>query len=332
MLDFYKRARVLAPFMEANARRRYREAEACWKKVHREGDSVCRTTVQREEGRPVASVTAMHWWDGTWVGQHVGALPDRRGKSAGRLFIAYLDHLLLRPDCRFMVFFATTANAKMNSIHGRFLELTGTPEAFTRLVMDYWLYEGYGGEPLPDGVSVEPLRQEDETLVARAAARTFGPLGAAAMSMTPGRFELPETTDKFRDIGLQRERRVRVVRIGGVPRMALVEERATPGLNLAEMMGATWLVPLHLERVGGELGVSDTTMQHALQAALRPSERTLIFSHESLRPVLPGQGRADIMSVYMYMLNRAGLRRYAHYLAEAYGEINARRKSKVASE
>src|SRR5690606_18391076 len=110
-----------------------------WRTAHASPD-LCRTFARYEDGDAVASVTALQAWDRTWLGQHLAARPDRTGCTPGELLMTFMDYVVLRPDCRQMVFFVAASNDRMNAIQTRFQELTGTPEAAVRVPLRAWLF------------------------------------------------------------------------------------------------------------------------------------------------------------------------------------------------
>jgi hypothetical protein len=90
------------------------------------------------------------------------------------------------------------------------------------------------------------------------------------------------------------------------------------------LLHATWLLPLHD-------GGSNEHLLAALVQGLDLDEREprrLVLAARGL----PGEpfemaGLAPLVDVNVYVLNRAGLRRYASYLLESYGERGAKLSS-----
>src|SRR5262249_30030728 len=127
----------------------------------------------------------------------------------------------------------------------KFFELTGTPEAVAQRTVDLWCA---GPEVRPSGARTRAsraMRRGDEALVAAAAERPLGVLGARALSMSEGELQLRDTRRRFRRAGVLRGRDVRLVGPAGGPTYAVLHERASAGFNLTWMLNASWIVPIH---------------------------------------------------------------------------------------
>ncbi len=94
------------------------------------------------------------------------------------------------------------------------------------------------------------------------------------------------------------------------------------------MLDASWLLPLHHTRNGI---VSGTVLDSSLQSLERQEGRLVIVPRGFAETMLAARGLQYLVSAVFYVLNRAGLRRYVHYLADSYGEINARRQTRGAA-
>ena len=70
--------------------------------------------------------------------QHFVDASPELNSGTGRLQAAYLDHLVPRPDGRYLVFFVKTDNRIMNAFLRRFFAATGTPDAMTKSIVELW--------------------------------------------------------------------------------------------------------------------------------------------------------------------------------------------------
>lgn len=322
----YLRAGLFGPHMDRNLAPIYDETAVTWRKLHAGARDMIRTFVYGPRERPDAAVTVMRAWEAGWVLQHfVDASTERMGATS-KLQFAYLDHLMPRPDGRYMIFFVKDDNTIMNAYLRRFFETTGTAEALSCTAVELWIRRD-ASQPvleLDPALCVEPCTPDDELAVHHAAQRAFGAHAAAATSMVPGQLALPDTRARFERAGLLRERDCALVKRFGRVAYAVLEERSSPGLNLTWMLNAAWIIPVH-----PELDADGQALARALQLVVhRPAqsatgERFLNLPPDLNEAELTRQGFAREARLRFYVLNRAGLHRLFHYTAVRCGELEA---------
>jgi len=322
----YVQAGLFGPHMDRNLAPLVAQTQEVWRKLHVGASDMVRTFVHGPSEAPDAAVTILRAWEHAWVAQHfVDTSPDING-ATGKLQQAYLDHLVPRPDGRYLVFFVKTDNRVMNAYLRRFFGTTGTPDAVTRSTVELWSRApnaARGGARTAD-VAFRPIMPDDERLLARAVQRRLGPYAASALSMVPGELSLPDTRDRFAAAGLTRERECSVATRAGECIYAVVEEHATPGLNLTWMLNASWILPIH-----PELDPDGTALDRVLQEIVdRPAQsmtgECFLNLPEGIDPGrLQAWGFAKEAELYMYVLTRAGVHRFFNYTAARYGELGA---------
>jgi hypothetical protein len=332
MVQLYERAGLLSDFMLRNLRPVIPHATDCWRKLHDARASVACTLLFRGSSpEPQAAFSAVRVWEKAWLVQHFGALPTADRRAAGTLQFAYVDFVMPQPDTHYMTFFVRAENSRMNAFHERFFELTGTPEAVTRVAMSRWLLRGDRTRPpAPAWVSRSPLVfrpmiRTDEIVVARAAERSLGAMAAMAVSMTPGSFTLPETARRFGRLGLHRGRQVSLLCEGAVVQAALMKESTSPGVNLTWMLDAWWFLPVEAYRTGDHAA----TALAAEAIARAPSEvpqadKLLMVPDGTPTAPLAEAGFERLSDLHFYVINRSGFRRYHEYIADRYGELGAK--------
>jgi hypothetical protein len=323
----YLRAGLFGPHMHRNLGPIIEQTTQVWRRAHGDASEVVRTFVHGREDAPDAAVTIMRAWEHGWVAQHfVDTNPEING-ATGKLQTAYLDHLVPRPDGRYLLFFIKTDNRVMNAYLRRFFASTGTPDAVNRSVVELWSRPA--DAPVPSRADVPDLalrrcEPRDELVIARAVQRKLGPHAAAALSMVPGEIELNDTRERFARAGLERSRSCDIVTRGGVATYAVLEERSTPGLNLTWMLNASWIIPVH-----GELDADGAALDVALRAVVsRPAQTSTGEHFINLPEGIDGErlrawGFQKEASVYLYVLTRAGLHRFFTYATHRYGEVDA---------
>ena len=332
MVELYKRAGLLSDFMMRNLKPVIPRATDSWRKLHDARASVACTLLFRGSSRePQASFSAVRVWEKAWLVQHFGALPTADRRAAGTLQFAYVDFVMPQPDTHYMTFFVRAENSRMNAFHERFFELTGTPEAVTRVSMSRWLLRGDRARAparAPAGPSplvLRPMRRADEIVVARAAERTLGAMAATAVSMTPGSFALPRTARRFARLGLRRERQVSLICEGPVVQAALMKESTSPGVNLTWMLDAWWFLPVEAYRTGDQAAAAVAAEAIARAPSEVPqADKLLVVPEGTSTAPLAEAGFERLADLHFYVINRSGFRRYYEYIADRYGELGAK--------
>jgi hypothetical protein len=111
-----------------------------------------------------------------------------------------------------------------------------------------------------------------------------------------------------------------------LPAYVIVEERATPGLNLTWMLNACWIFPVH-EDQRTNAGVLDAALESIVSRPPQSAtgDRFLNLPVGLDKAALESWGFAKEATLHMYALTRAGVHRYLGYAAGRYGELDALR-------
>jgi hypothetical protein len=327
MHAMYLEAGLFGPHMHRNLAPILEQTRDVWRRLHGGASDVVRTLVHTaSNGTPDAGVTVMRAWEHGWLLQHFVDVSPRVDGATGKLQRAYLDHLVPRPDGRYLLFFVKDDNHVMNAYLTRFFASSGTREAFCRSVVELWSRAGGALRPReasPQRVTIRPMTDDDAVLVERAAERGLGAFAASALSLRARELGLPDTSARFRKAGLQRERDCRVLWCADEPTYALIEEQSTPGLNLTWMLNATWILPIRSDPCGFALSEAlGHVLEHPAQSPTGQHFLNLPVGLDA--EVLEAAGFQREASLYLYVLNRAGLHRFYHYAARRYGELEAR--------
>jgi hypothetical protein len=322
----YLKAGLFGPHMHRNLDPMVEQTKLVWRKAHSEAADVLRTFVHGPRDAPDAAVTVMRAWEYGWVAQHfINTSPDLNS-GTGQLQTALLDHLVPRPDGRYLLFFVKTDNRIMNAYLRRFFATTGTPDAVSCTTVELWSRKRpQATAPRRTGdIRLRRCLPSEELLVSRAAQRCFGPQAAAALSMLPNEISLPDTRERFARAGLERTRGCDLVLRDDEPVYALLEERATPGLNLTWMLNACWIVPIHPAN-----DHDGAALECALESLVeRPpqtvtGERFLNLPQGFEPATLERWGFSREAAVFLYVMTRAGLHRFFHYATSRHGELDA---------
>jgi hypothetical protein len=340
MVDLYERAGLLGEFMLRNLRQVIPSATESWRKLHDARSSVACTLLFRGSSpEPQAALSAVRVWEKTWLLQHFGTLPSADRRAAGTLQLAYLDFVMPQRNAHYLAFFVRAENGRMNAFHEKFFELTGTPEAVTRVTVSRWLLRGdrapaqAGGAEatapaavVPRPLVLRPIRRADEVVVSRAAERALGAMAAGALSLVPGSFSLPQTAQRFGRLGLTRDRQVSVIAdAGGTIEGALLKETTSPGVNLTWMLDAWWFLPVEAYRTGDQHAIAAAATAVSGAAPLAPgADKLLIVPEGTPTGPLLAAGFEKLAELQFYVINRSGFRRYHEYIADRYGELGVK--------
>jgi len=327
VLGLYRRAGLLADFIERNLEPVLPVAARAWQRLHQGADPVGCTFLCRNEGGPRASFSGVRCWDRTWLAQHFAAFGAGSGLESGAVHLAYFDYVLSRPDAHYLAFFVKADNSAMNAFQQRFLELTGTPECVGRTTVEFFRC----GQHLPalrprtPGTTIAPLDARGERLVSRAAERSLGGLAARALSLVEGGFALADTAERFRAVGLERRREAHMVSVAGRPALGVLHEVTSPGVNLTWMLNAWWLLPVR-ESVASEIALRAALEARVLRSP-PPSpagDRFVIVPADAPTQALADAGFESLGRVNLFVFHRSGIHRYYQHIADRYGEVGAR--------
>jgi hypothetical protein len=336
MLTFYEKAGLLGDFMVRNLRPVLPEARVVWRKLHDRESSVACTLLFRggPAREPQAAFSGVRVWEKTWLAQHFGALHTADRRATGTLQLAYVDFVMPQRDTHYMAFFVRAENARMNTFHEKFFELTGTPESVSRVTLSLWTLRAGAARARrsrPTEEMVRPMSETDEVVVSRAAERVMGSMATSALSFVPREFNLPDTAARFARLRLNRGREAWVVSDRDVIKAALFKERTSPGVNLTWMLDAWWFLPVESFWTLDERPVAIAAEEIARRPADRPqADKFLIVPDCVPTGALASAGFEKLLNAHLYVLNRSGLHRYYEYIADRYGELSAKVTSREA--
>jgi hypothetical protein len=324
VLDLYRRAGLLSEYMMRNLEALAPTAAAGWRRLHGPRSDVADTFLHRGGEGLTGAITSIRAWDHTWFTQHFGVIATAGGRTSGALATVNVESILSRRDAHYMAFFVNAANAAVNAFHQRFLDLTGTPETLDKSLVELWWAPGEVPTSTPESGRCRPLRRGEGQLVARGAERALGRHAARALSMVADELTLPATRAGFRRAGLDRHRTVEVATsTDGRPAWAILREHSSAGINLTWMLNASWMVPLHPRADLDGAGVRAALGQVLSGPAPTPTGDRFLIVNAAAAPVaqLEAAGFRRLLRANLFVLTRAGVHRYQHYLLDRYGEV-----------
>jgi hypothetical protein len=300
--------------------------------MHTPSLDLVQTFVHGDSAAPDAALSIVRHWERAWLSQHFVSVGQSFSGGTGQLQLSVVDYIQRRSDGQYYMFFVKSDNRQMNAFLERFLATTGTPEATERRTIQFWRRPGELARwsfKAPESLHVAAMRPSQEKVVSRAAERVLGINGASGLSLVPGEFYLPTTSQHFAQVGITRGRVCSIVTQGRVPLWSIVEEVSSQGFNLTWMLNASWLIPVHASHDGDRDGLR-LALDHILQKQPQtPTGDRFINTVEQVdADILIEAGFEKLADVYMYTLNRSGLNRYFHYTTDRYGEVDLRRQQR----
>jgi hypothetical protein len=322
MLEHYRGAGLLSAFMLRNLEPVAPAAARSWERIHRAPADLGCTFVRRRDGAIEATCSGVRAWERTWLGQHLAAAPAASSLAVGAVQARYLDAVLAHPATHHFAFFIRSDNIPMTAFIERFRRLAGTAEVVGRATVELW--HAAPGRSAAVSARSRRLRPEEEPLLARAAERVLGSLPAHALSLVDGDCRLPGIERAFLTAGLERSREVSVVCESGRPLLAVLEERASPGINLTGMLSASWILPLRTEETATRGMVQAVARILGAGPATPTGDRLVITIAGADPAALLAAGFERMLVAHLYAFDRSGMTRYRDYVAERYGALEAR--------
>jgi hypothetical protein len=313
---FYVQASLLDARMIEELVAARRQAANTWTSLHRRGSELAFSLVAtNQRGHIEGAISAIRAWDHALLVQHLAALPGATRGLGIAIMQAWFDHVRPWTKADHLAFFVNVKNPSMNSFHEKLLR-DGQAEGVTRAFMTAW------SRPV-DSPSAEETVQHpirildgiDEPLVSEAACRQVGRAAASALGFFPGQFSLPRTTASFGDIGIVRRRSLATLAdLGGTPRMAMIDESTSPGVNMTSFLSSVWVVPL-----ANELSAADVRSVASYMKDRGGSGGGLVLTsggtHEA---AFERAGFTKAYETYLYVANRSGMFEYDRYIRRRY--------------
>jgi len=318
MLALYERMGLLRPDMLAKLRPPHAELADNWRKLH-EGDAslACTLVARGPDGVPQGAITAVRAWDEAWLIQHFGVMPEAEPGTAVALQIASSSLLLTRADLRHACCFVGIDNARVQAWFDQFFRLGDAFEVASRIDLVRWArLPGGNSKTIAAPAGLEILAIEPGAPSWGAFTRCLGPIASDALSM-----QFNTTSRAFACRGLERERNVLLLFDRGHQKAFLIEERASPGVNLSGMLDTWWLFSLDESRP-----LDESIVELAANAISTrcPDERAgILLIPGSAPPPLRAPGFTRIAGARLYAFNRTGVRRFRDELALRYGDVRA---------
>jgi hypothetical protein len=329
LIAFHRSKNLLTPEMEASMTSAFDESKRTWRIAHARPAGLMRTAIVPWRGGIGASLTSVRAYERTWILQHNAVASGPVPAGAGQLHGILMRLAAHRNDGEYVAGIISSGARGMHGLVTNFFtESAPAHRGATRLFL-------YGApaapEPANDTRSVRRLRGRDEALIEHVGARTLDPVCARALGLRAGEIELPETRATYQKMDIERTRDAYGAFAGDRCVAVLLRETASPGLCLSGLLSAAYLLPvLPSADPDGSQRRALCQLARATRVPGDPPIRFLFLPHGTDDAPARASGFSPIGECTFFALHRLGILEYQRYVADRYGLLQARLRSRSA--
>jgi len=236
LLAFMREARYLDETREEALRPLFPEARRIHTALRRDGNSLQRTLVVRDEKRMVGHIAGLQAYPRTWMFHHLAALPGHR--AAGVVSVAAMDQLLHESQSEFFrAWFLASARFPSRVFGGFARKLPNGPLSDVRAYAHAMLPTATWASQ-STSLEVGDATRGELLLVEQRLVASLPPIVVQAEDLTRQGLHLDALDRRYQRIGLHRGRRVLVARRDGRMLGFALAEVSSPGLNLADALSS----------------------------------------------------------------------------------------------
>jgi hypothetical protein len=241
------------------------------------GRDVGRLMLVENRGETVGTLAGSLLYPKTWLVHQLGVTERERAGFASFLNLAYelyagLMYLFQHEaSAEYFVIFAERDKRWTQTLYGDFVAQYPDRTAFA--YEDNRVFRRDPAAPVSrivprcEAVGVVAADAEDLRLVSRALQASCSPVVCDSMAYGPDEIGLESFAETCREVGWERERRVFIARVGGVPVAAVIAESGGEGVNIFGLMNRCFIVNLRSEPVtqAAKAALLEQTAQYFLQ-------------------------------------------------------------------
>ncbi len=328
LVSFHRSMNLLEPDMEANLLASQDEARRTWAVAHNRSAGLMRTAIVPWRGGIGATLTSVRAYERTWMFQHNAVASGQVPAGAGQLHGILMRLAAHRRDGEYIAgAIDSSAKAMHALVTNFFAQSTPAHRGATRLV----LYAAPASVAPPTHPEVRRLRGRDEALVENVGARQLDPVCARALGLRAGEIELPSTRAAYAKLGIERTRDAFGAFSGDRCVGVLLRETASPGLCLSGLLSASYLLPVLPEAdQDGSRRAALCQLARGARVPGDPPKRFLFLPLGADDGPLRMAGFAPIGECTFFALHRLGVLEYQRYVADKYGLLQGRLRSRAA--
>jgi hypothetical protein len=327
LVAFHRSKKLLTPEMEASMTAAFDESRRSWRIAHARSAGLMRTALVPWRGGIGASLTSVRAYERTWIFQHNAVASGPVPAGAGQLHGILMRLAAHRSDGEYVAGIISSGARGMHGLVTNFFTQSAPAHrGATRLLL-------YGApaapEPANDQRSVRRLRGRDELLIEHVGARTLDPVCARALGLRAGELELPATRAAYKKLGLERARDAYGAFADDRCVAVLLRETASPGLCLSGLLSAAYLLPVLPDAdPDGSRRRALCQLARATRIPGDPPIRFLFLPDGADDAPARASGFSPIGQCTFFALHRLGILEYQRYVADKYGMLQARLRSR----
>jgi hypothetical protein len=317
------------PDMDANLTASFSEARRSWQRSHDRHARLMRTAVVPWRDSIGATLTSVRAYERTWILQHSAVASTSVPAGAGQLHGILMRLAAHRDDGEYV---AGYIDASAKALHGMVDAFFSQSAPAHRGATRFSLFSAPAAPgPRPGWPAIRELRGRDELMVEHVGQRQLDPVCARALGLRAGEIRLPRTRAAYRKIGVERTRHAFGAFAGDDCVAVLLRETASPGLSLSGLLSAAMLLPVLPERdPDGSLRRALCEYSRAGDLPGSPPRRFLFLPAGADESPLAAAGFRRIGDCTFFALHRLGILDYQRYVANKYGLLQARLRSRGA--
>jgi hypothetical protein len=327
LVAFHRSKKLLTSEMEASMTSDFDESKRTWRVAHARSTGLMRTAIVPWRGGIGAALTSVRAYERTWIFQHNAVASGPVPAGAGQLHGILMRLAAHRGDGEYVAGIITAGARGMHGLVTNFFTQSAPAHrGATRLFL-------YGApaapEPTNDQRSVRRLRGRDELLIQHVGARALDPVCARALGLRAGEIELPTTRATYQKLGLERTRDAYGAFADDRCVAVLLRETASPGLCLSGLLSAAYLLPvLPSADPDGSRRRALCQLARATRIPGDPPMRFLFLPDGTDDAPARASGFTPIGECTFFALHRLGILEYQRYVADKYGMLQARLRSR----
>jgi hypothetical protein len=262
------------------------EIRGTFEALGRRPTDLFKSVLAADGAKLIGHVSGLRAYRRTWMSQHLAGLNGRR--AGALLNLGQAEYFGQNPDLEYFKIFFRPDNKWPARVFGGFARTVADPRLSDLRTYDYYqLPKGWTPTSSGEGrVEVMEAAGPDLSIVERHFVRTERGVLLRADDLTRDVLGLAELNARYRELGLQRRRRVLLAFRRNTPIAFCLLEQSSPGLNLSELLSAF------------RIYILDDAGSDALAARAALTRAVMQLMAQAGRPAAVGLGLAPERSAY----------------------------------
>ncbi|MFQ5647191.1 MAG: hypothetical protein ACE5GM_09695 [bacterium] len=186
------------------------------------------------------TVSGVLAYEHTWIIQHLAAVRYNNKCISKDFVLASADFCSKHPDTDYQVMYWRPDNSWADKIFGKFARLAADKSDLSNLKLYHYLFksplDNCRKEELPEGVTIEPLTEDDYPLIESYFIARGEFVELQANDLLRDTIDLPNLREKYKKKGLRRERQIYIAKSGQIFLGFVLIEDSSLGINLSGLL------------------------------------------------------------------------------------------------